>query len=203
VPAATGKQVTLTSPEPPALLTDMYNLALRSGSRVELVVRGRINGLMRQWLLLPATHNFQSDRHGELAGSLEEVLLTAAPGNEFTATLAPGGTGARLALDRDSDGFFDASEADMGYDPADPNSHPGRIVAVSKVAGKLMLSWESAPGARYAVEMSTNFPQLNASDNEWYSLGPPFTAVQSITSYTNAPPPADPFPRFYRVRKEP
>jgi hypothetical protein len=202
VPAATGKQITLNSPVSPPLLTDMFNLALRPNSRVELVVRGRMNGHIRQWLLLPATQNFQSDRYGEIVATLGEVIQPAAPGNEFTATLVPGGMGVRLALDRDGDGYFDTTETELGYDPADPNSHPGPVVAISMEEGNVVLSWASTPGSHYAVEVSTNFPQLNAANNVWTALGPPFTADDPITTYTDTPP-GDPSPRFYRVRQEP
>jgi hypothetical protein len=169
---------------------------------VELLVHGRKDGRMRHWLLNPATQDFQSDRHGEIAPSLADVIATAAPGNEFTATLVPRGSGVRLALDRDGDGYFDTSEAEMGFNPADPASHPGRIVSISKLANAVMVSWESAPGAQYAVEGSTNFPQVHASNNVWNTLGPPFIAIQPITIYTDSPP-ANAFLRFYRVRKEP
>jgi len=200
VPAATGKQITFASPTPPTLLTDMFNLALRTNSRVELVLRGKTNGVLRQWLLRRATQDFQSDRHGEIAPTLASVIAPAASGNEFTATLVPQGSGTRLALDRDGDGYFDASEVETGFDPGDPTSHPGRIFSVSKVQTNIVLAWQSAPGARYTVQWATNFPLTTAP--VWNSLGSTVTSVQASTAFTDSPP-AGVFGRFYRVRLEP
>ncbi|WP_437601765.1 hypothetical protein WMF28_09220 [Sorangium sp. So ce590] len=43
---------------------------------------------------------------------------------ELTYTCAPPGSGERIGLDRDGDGFRDGDEADEGSDPADPSSTP-------------------------------------------------------------------------------
>ena len=44
VPAATGRQITFSSMVPPPFLTDAFNLAMRTNSHVELVLRGKRNG---------------------------------------------------------------------------------------------------------------------------------------------------------------
>jgi hypothetical protein len=62
----------------------------------------------------------------------------------------------------------------------------------------MALTWESAPGLKYAVEWTTN----SASSNAWAAFGSPFTASTNTTSYTNPPPLPDP-QRFYRIRKDP
>ena len=36
----------------------------------------------------------------------------------------PPGSGLRIGIDRDEDGFFDRDEIDGGSDPADPGSTP-------------------------------------------------------------------------------
>jgi hypothetical protein len=180
----------------------MFNLAMRTNSRIELVLRGKKDGLRRNWLLRCGTQDFQSDRHGEIVPTLAEVIAPAAAGNEFTATLVPQGTGIRLGLDRDGDGYFDTGEAELGFDPADPTSHPGRIVSVRASAGHVTLTWESAPGATYTVEWATNWPPALAPGNVWSTLGSPFITDQPVTIYTDDPPANEPR-RFYRVRKEP
>ncbi|WP_437328674.1 hypothetical protein [Sorangium sp. So ce381] len=43
---------------------------------------------------------------------------------ELTYTCAPPGSGERIGLDRDGDGFRDGDEEDEGSDPADPSSTP-------------------------------------------------------------------------------
>jgi hypothetical protein len=42
----------------------------------------------------------------------------------LTYTCTPPGSGERLGLDRDEDGFRDGDEQDAGSDPADPDSTP-------------------------------------------------------------------------------
>lgn len=203
VPAATGRQITLASSAPPPFLTTMLNLALRTNSRVELVLRGRTNAASppRQWLLRRASQDFQSDRHGEILSTLATVIAPAAPGNEFTALLAPEGSGRRLALDRDGDGYFNTSETDLGFDPADPASHPGRIVSLTPAGADFVLTWESAPGARYTVLAATHFAAPPAS-TLWTPLASSLLSTNALTAYTDLPP-GGIARRFYRVRLEP
>ena len=198
VPAATGRQVTFGSTTPPPLLSSMISLATLTGSRVELMLRGRKEGRIRSWLFRPATQDFQSDRHGEIARTLTNVIASAAPGNEFTATLVPEGSGVRLALDRDGDGFFDTSELEMGSNPADPDSHPFRILSVAKSGNDVVFAWESVPGVRYVVESSLNLPPSSV----WGALGVPVLATTNTASHTHTPPKGE-SQRFYRVRVQP
>jgi len=201
VPAAVGRQVTFASPSGPSLLNDMVNLAFKTNSRVEVIIRGKKDGVTRNWLYRRATQDFQSDRHGEIAPTLAELIAPATEANPFTATVVPEGSGIRLGLDRDGDGYYDTSEVELGYDPADSNSHPGRIVSVAKNGSEVALRWESAPGVRYAVEGATNLFLGNPGTN-WSTLAPPFLTVTNLTSWTDAPP-AEVLRRYYRVRKEP
>ena len=199
VPAATGRQVTFVSSNAPPLLNAMFDLALVTTSRVELVIRGKKEGRPRGWLLRRSSREFLSDREGELHPNLAAVIATAAPGNEFTAMLVPRGTGVRLALDRDGDGYFDSTELAAGSDAADPGSHPIRIVGVSRLGGNVTLTWESIPGARYAVEWRATLPSGLA--DEWNGFAEPLVANGAITTYTNAVAAPEP-QRFYRVRQE-
>jgi hypothetical protein len=114
----------------------------------------------------------------------------------------PQGNGRRLALDRDGDGYFDWSEIDLGFDPANADSHPGRILEISKLGLSCTLSWASAPGARYAVEWSTNLPAATGQTGIWSTLTGPFTTIDPLTTYTDTPPETD-LRRYYRVRLEP
>ena len=202
VPAATGRQITFASNTPPPLLNEMLALSIQTNSRVDLVLRGKKDNRARQWLLRRLTQDFRSDRHGEIASNLTDIVVLAAPGNEFTATLVPRGTGTRLALDRDGDGFFNTSELETGFDPNDPASHPSHPITISKLAGDILLVWSAIPGARYAVEWATNWPSAAAPTNVWTTLSLPFTTPTPLTIYTDAPPASDPR-RFYRVRLEP
>jgi hypothetical protein len=177
----------------------MFNLALVSTSRVELVLHGKTEGRPRGWLLRRSSRDFVSDREGEIVPNLTAVIATAASGNEFTAMLVPQGTGARVALDRDGDGYFDSTEMAAGSDPADSGSHPSRIVGISRRGASVTLTWESILGARYAVEWRATLP--SGVVDEWNDLAEPVVANAAITSYTNAVTASEP-QGFYRVRQE-
>jgi hypothetical protein len=91
----------------------------------DLVVKGTLAGEARGWRYRPTTHDFDSDRLAEapLGGpQLRAAGLVA--GQELTFTCVPPGSGQRIGLDRDDDGFRDRDEIDGGSDPADPLSTP-------------------------------------------------------------------------------
>ena len=197
-PAAVGKQLTFATNVTPALLSSMFTLAMRTNSRVELVIRGKKNGLQRQWLLRRATTNFLSDRHGENPITLTNVIASAAPGNEYTATLVPEGSGFRMAIDRDGDGYFDASEIEVGTSPADPAVYPGGQIVLTKFPTYLQLAWKTVPGFKYALEQATNFPP-NFTTSVWKTVVGPYTAPSTGDLYIevfNTPR------RFYRLRQD-
>ncbi len=193
VPAAVGKQITFTSPAPPALLNSMVALATRTNSRVQLVVRGKQNGQSRGWLLRRATGDYLSDRNGEIAPTLASVIAPAAFTNPFTAMLVPEGSGLRIGLDRDGDNHYDAIELTGGSNPADANSVPLPWVTVTKISTNLFLSWTSTPGASYAPEVS-----VFLTTGTWFNILPPAVATSSVSS-VNLGAPGSPR-RFYRVR---
>ncbi|KYF66995.1 hypothetical protein [Sorangium cellulosum] len=51
-------------------------------------------------------------------------LLATQTHHDLTYTCTPPGSGVRVGIDRDTDGFLDGDERDAGSDPADPNSTP-------------------------------------------------------------------------------
>src|SRR5207253_2721012 len=100
-----------------------------------LVVKGVRAGQARGWLYQPASGQFQSDRASEPL--LSEASLRAQAGTvgqELTYTAVPPGSGTRIGIDRDEDGFFDRTELDAGSDPADPASVPGPSTTTSTTA---------------------------------------------------------------------
>ena len=78
-----------------------------------------------QGFLYLGSGSFQSDRQSQPPISDANLRALAGTGNRFiTYTCAPPGSGLRMALDRDEDGYLDGDEIDAGSDPADPNSTP-------------------------------------------------------------------------------
>ena len=130
-----GQQVTLTSTNGAVVaprislmvaraMTDFTLVDQPGAKECDLVVKGIVGGEARGYLM-NATGQFRSDRAAEPA--LTDAALRAlasTDGQELTYTCAPPGSGVRMALDRDDDGFFDRDEIDAGSDPADPADTP-------------------------------------------------------------------------------
>jgi hypothetical protein len=120
-----GQQVTLTSANAAAAGPRITLLANQAAAGAcELIVKGVLAGEARGWRRL-SNGTFQSDRASEPAltdAQLRAQATTA--GQERTYHCVPPGSGARIGVDRDEDGFFDRDELDAGTDPADPSSVP-------------------------------------------------------------------------------
>ena len=122
VPAAVGRQLTLTNAQAPELLDQMVAQAERSEEGVDLVARGAQLGLNRGWYYDRRSRRFQSDRQAE-ALNLPGLLQLAAPEAPLTFTVTTRGSGQRLGIDRDGDGYYDRTEVEAGLDPDDALSH--------------------------------------------------------------------------------
>ncbi len=132
-----GQQVTLTSTNS-AVAGPRINLLLaRAGTaftslvlggtvtECDVVVKGTVSGEARGWLR-QSNGTFISDRASEAAISDSALRAFASvPGQELTYTCVPPGSGTRIGIDRDEDGFRDRTEIDAGTDPANPASFPG------------------------------------------------------------------------------
>jgi YVTN family beta-propeller protein len=126
-----GQQITLTSASPASVGTRISLLIARAAANeCELTVKGnRPNPSLvveqRGWLRL-ANGTFTSDRASEAALTDAQLRAQAATaGQERTYLCVPPGSGTRVGIDRDEDGFRDRDELDAGSDPADPLSTPG------------------------------------------------------------------------------
>jgi YVTN family beta-propeller protein len=122
-----GQQVTLDaeSIDAPSLALDRYAL-LRARSEAgdcDLVVRG-LAGAHERGFLHEGGGVYRSDRTGE-SPTEDQLADLVRAGTILTVTAAPPGSGTRMAIDRDEDGFLDGDEIDQGSDPADPSSVPG------------------------------------------------------------------------------
>jgi DNA-binding beta-propeller fold protein YncE len=196
-PAATGLQLTLSNSAPVPLLNTMLDLASNPVSRLDLVVKGRENGLPRGWFFEWADGYFQSDRLAETE-TPSQLLALAAPGREQTYTLVPAGSGERIGIDRDADGYFDQDELDAGCNPANPLSvptnPPPQIGSIS-----LALSTNGVALNLYGVPgLACQFQYKNTlADPAWTTLstttaGVGLLTVSDLTRPTNSA-------RFYRI----
>ncbi len=116
----------------------------------DVVAHGRRNGAPRGWL-----HGgggwFVSDRVAD--GAIDDVSLraqAAVSGQELTFTCVPSGSGIRMGIDRDEDGFGDAEEIEAGSDPLDPHSGPVGFQTVRIPASQLALKDKVGPPAKPA-----------------------------------------------------
>ena len=133
-----GQQVSATSTtfaDPTVTARVNLLIARADAGDCDLVVKGVRAGQARGWLYRPASGQFQSDRASEPL--LSEASLRAQAGTvgqELTYTAVTAGSGTRIGIDRDEDGFFDRTELDAGSDPADPASIPGPSTTTSTTA---------------------------------------------------------------------
>jgi YVTN family beta-propeller protein len=138
-----GQQTTLTSANSGvAAVINRLNLldARAAANECDVVVKGTVAGEQRGWYR-QTDGNFRSDRASEpllTATALRALANTA--GQELTYTCAPPGSGERMGVDRDEDGYFDRDERDAGSDPADALSIPG-----APATGKKLLIKNALP----------------------------------------------------------
>ena len=112
--AGVGRQVTLTTPTMNEALSNLVASAENGDYGDGVIARGMKNGIHRSWAGL-------TDRNGEFA-SIDDWIALASPETPVTFTVAYGGTGQRVGIDRDDDGVFDRTEIEMGSDLLDIHS---------------------------------------------------------------------------------
>jgi DNA-binding beta-propeller fold protein YncE len=199
-----GQQVTLTNsnaalagPRLDLLLsraqTSFVLLNSPGVQECDLVVHGTVGGEARGFRFDPSSGMYLSDRAAESPLSDAALRLQAAtPGQALTYTCAPPGSGARMALDRDEDGFYDRDERDAGTDPADPGSYPGGPVDVH-VALQLLQISNRLPDdeARNKVVIVAGgsdvaTPAVGGPDDPRCGLSPPTTVRATLRVASNS-----------------
>jgi hypothetical protein len=88
----------------------------------DLIAHGRADGTRRNWLLVSGS--WHADRTGVADLSSAALRALAVPGAELTVMGVPPGSGTRMAIDRDRDGYPNGDEIAAGSDPANPASIP-------------------------------------------------------------------------------
>jgi YVTN family beta-propeller protein len=128
-----GQQITITSTNA-AVVGPRIDLmiARAAAGECDVVVKGTFAGQQRGAYRLPSGM-FRDDRPSVDPLTTEAVVrgTAATPGQEVTYTCVPPGSGERIGVDRDGDGFYDRDELDAGSDPADPASVPGGATTTS------------------------------------------------------------------------
>jgi hypothetical protein len=173
----------------------MMSHARGSTSRVELVVHGFRNGQPRAWLMRGTS--FLGDKSGE-SFTTAQVLAAATPQTPLTFTLVPLGTGTRLALDRDSDTFFNQNEIEAGSDPADaaitPNTTTPRLASFTTTAGAVKIEWFGRVNSRYRIQARASL----ADDTPWADHSDLVTITTNPATWSENIEPAN-TARFYRI----
>src|SRR5262249_11578614 len=88
----------------------------------DLVAHGRVGGAHKGWQWVGGA--WHADRTGVPDLSSADLRALAGPGSEITVMGVPKGSGARIGLDRDRDGYPNGDELAGGTDPGDPASKP-------------------------------------------------------------------------------
>jgi YVTN family beta-propeller protein len=120
-----GQQITLTASSSAAVVSRVDLLRQRADvGECELVAKTEVGGVEAGFVYV-GSGLFKSDRQA-LPPINEATLRFFAThlGRSLTYTCVPPGSGERIGVDRDGDGFWDGDERDAHTDPADPTSTP-------------------------------------------------------------------------------
>lgn len=118
-----GQQATLTSANLISAISRYGILQAQADmGACDLVVHGILNGISRG-LYYKGNGNFFTDRVGEEITD-ETLKQLVRSGAVLTVMAVPPGSGYRMGIDRDEDGWLDRDEMDLGTDPADSSDFP-------------------------------------------------------------------------------
>jgi hypothetical protein len=120
-----GQQITLTASSSPAVVSRVALLRQRADAGdCELVAKTELFDVEAGFVYI-GSGLFKTDRRA-LPPITEAALhlLASHDDHPVTYTCVPSGSGQRLGVDRDGDGFWDGDERDAHSDPADPTSTP-------------------------------------------------------------------------------
>lgn len=138
-PAGLGVQWTAYGTMNPDLLTTMTQLATAANSRLDLIAKAQVQGQHRGWWFDRIQNRFLSDRNGEII-SMADLLASASAQQPMTFTLVLRGTGRRLGIDADLDGFGDRTEKDTGTNHESADSIPPRAMIAFSGGSDLIAS---------------------------------------------------------------
>lgn len=120
-----GQQITLTASSAAAVVSRVELLRQRADAgECDLIAKTEVADVEVGFLYV-GSGLFKSDRHAlpPIRNAVLQFLATHG-GRSVTYTCVPPGSGERIGVDRDGDGFWDGDERDAHTDPADPTSKP-------------------------------------------------------------------------------
>ena len=100
---------------------------------VDLVAHGRVGGQPRGWKY-QGGDQWKPDKAALPNLTSAALRALGGAGSEVVVTGVPRGSGTRMGLDRDRDGFFDGDELDAGSDPGNPLSTPANVAVEPALA---------------------------------------------------------------------
>lgn len=122
-----GHQVTWNGSPNPAGLARLDTLKAQAAlDYCDLIAWGIVNG-MRRGFKYTGGDLWQVDYSAQPALNTNALLGFAAPGHEVTVMAVPKGTGTRMALDRDRDGYYGGDEELAGSLPDFAGSTPANV----------------------------------------------------------------------------
>ena len=178
---AVGQQVSVT----PATVNDSTVIARidllaaqNDAGNCDLVAKGVVAGQSRGWVYAGG-NTFRSDRASEpLIDKTTLRQLAGTAGQELVFTCVPPGSGRRIGIDRDEDGFSDRDELDAGSDPANPASvPPGAPTATATASASA-----TATATRTATATGTPAGTASATITPTNTAGPGNTATATRTA---------------------
>ena len=121
-----GQQVTLDGDAAPAVAGPRVDRARWRAPRRASATwssKGTVAGVPRGWVRLAggSSRAIAAAEPPISDGALRALAATS--GQEITFTCVPPGSGQRIGVDRDGDGFFDQDEIDAGTDPGRCRQH--------------------------------------------------------------------------------
>jgi DNA-binding beta-propeller fold protein YncE len=118
-----GQQVTLgqAASEDAAARLALLEVRAAEGD-CDLVAKGQVCGASKSYVLVDGS--YLGDRTRDEPRTSAELLAELEENDALTFTCVPPGSGYRIGIDRDSDGYADGDELDRRSDPADPHSVP-------------------------------------------------------------------------------
>lgn len=150
-----------------------------SGTNIDLVVKGTIDGRRRGLLYQPGPSNYKLDSINSQTLTRAQLVAKVQAGDRLSLMGVPPGSGPRMAIDRNLDGVLDGDV-------------PQPVLQITRAGTGAVLHWPLS-AAGYNLETT-----LSLSSPNWSNSPDPIELVGARFFSTNAP---DAGTRFFRLRQ--